>query len=174
MQIKIIKFSVIAIIFFVIGVFFVSLNKISIYDTKNIEGQTLKNINLKHFSEDRLIKDKDLKKNNFTLINFWASWCAPCRIEHPFLLKLGKLENLVIIGVNFKDKKDNALNFLNKYGNPYDDLTKDKLGKSSVSFGVYGIPESILVNKELVIIEKFIGPISNKDYKLIKKIIDIK
>jgi cytochrome c biogenesis protein CcmG/thiol:disulfide interchange protein DsbE len=174
MQIKIIKFLVIAIILFVIGVFFVSLNKISLYDTKNIEGQTLTNINLKHFSENRLIKDKDLKENNFTLINFWASWCAPCRIEHPFLLKLSKLENLVILGVNFKDKKDNALNFLNKYGNPYDDLTKDKLGKSSVSFGVYGIPESILINKELVIIKKFIGPISNKDYKLIKKIIDIK
>ena len=174
MQIKIIKFLVIAIIFFVIGVFFFSLNKTSSYDTKNIEGQTLTNINLKHFSEDRLIKDKDLKENNFTLINFWASWCAPCRIEHPILLKLSKLENLVILGVNFKDKKDNALNFLNKYGNPYDDLTKDKLGKSSVSFGVYGIPESILINKELVIIKKFIGPISNKDYKLIKKIIDIK
>jgi cytochrome c biogenesis protein CcmG/thiol:disulfide interchange protein DsbE len=174
MQIKIIKFIVIAIIIFIIGVFFISLNKTSFYDTKNIEGQILTNINLDHFSEDKFIKEKDLKKNNYTLINFWASWCGPCRIEHPFLLKLSKLENLKILGVNFKDKNNNAVDFLNKYENPYYDLAKDKLGKSSVNFGVYGIPESILINKELIIIKKFIGPISDEDYNTIKKIINKK
>ena len=174
MQIKIIKFIVITIIIFIIGVFFISLNKTSFYDTKNIEGQILTNINLDHFSEDKFIKEKDLKKNNYTLINFWASWCGPCRIEHPFLLKLSKLENLKILGVNFKDKNNNAVNFLDKYENPYYDLAKDKLGKSSVNFGVYGIPESILINKELIIIKKFIGPISDEDYNTIKKIINKK
>ena len=171
MQIRIIKLLIISIIFFIIGVFFIGLNKNSFYDTKNLEGQTLKDIRLDHFSKNNLILDKDLKTDNFTLINFWASWCAPCRLEHPFLLKLNNEPKLNILGVNFKDKKNNAINFLNRYGNPYDELAKDELGKKSVNFGVYGIPESILVNKDLVIIKKFIGPLSNKDYKLIQKII---
>ena len=87
------------------------------------------------------------------------------------MLKLNNEPKLNILGVNFKDKKNNAINFLNRYGNPYDELARDELGKKSVNFGVYGIPESILVNKDLVIIKKFIGPLSNEDYKLIQKII---
>ena len=171
MQIKIIKLSIISIIIFIIGVFFVGLNKSSLYDTKGLEGQKIANIKLDHFSKNEIILEKDLKKNNFTLVNFWASWCGPCRIEHPVLLKLNEEKNLKILGVNFKDKKENALDFLNQYGNPYDQLAKDELGKYSVNFGVYGIPESILLNKNLVILKKFIGPISEEDYRYIKNII---
>ena len=171
MKYKIIQLLTLSIIIFVIGIFFISLNKSSLYDTKNLEGQVLKDIKLDHFSENRLILDKDFKKNNFTLINFWASWCGPCRLEHPFLLKLKNEKNLKLLGVNFKDKKDNAIDFLDNYGDPYHELTKDILGKYSINFGIYGIPESILVNKNLVIIKKFIGPISEKDYAYIKKII---
>ena len=171
MQKKIIKLLIISIIIFIIGVFFMGLNKSSIYDTKSLEGQKITNIKLEHFSKKILLTEEYLKKKNFTLINFWASWCAPCRLEHPFLLKLNSETKLNILGVNFKDKKNNAINFLNSYGNPYDELVRDDLGKKSVNFGVYGIPESILVNKDLIIIKKFIGPLSNEDYKLIQKII---
>ena len=171
MKIKIIKFLIISIIFFIIGVFYVGLKKSSPYDTKNLEGQTIRNIQLIHFSEKRIIVEKDLKKNNFTLINFWASWCGPCRQEHPFLLRLQKEKKLQLVGVNFKDKKSNALNFLKEFGNPYDELAKDEFGKHSINFGIYGIPESILIDKNLVILKKFIGPISETDYKYIKNII---
>ena len=171
MQVKIIKLIIISISIFIIGVFFISLDKNTSYDTKGLEGQILKNVKLSHFNKDEFITEKFLKKNNFTLINFWASWCGPCRLEHPFLLKLKNEKNLKLLGVNFKDKKDNAIDFLDNYGDPYHELTKDILGKYSINFGIYGIPESILVNKNLVIIKKFIGPISEKDYAYIKKII---
>ena len=171
MQKKIIKLSVILLIIFTIGVFFVGLNKSSIYDTKNLVGQKITKIQLEHFAENRIITENDLKKNNFTLINFWASWCGPCREEHPILIKLNDEKNLKLLGVNFKDKKNNALEFLKDLGDPYDDLARDELGKHSINFGIYGIPESILINKNLVIIKKFIGPISKNDYDDIKNIV---
>ncbi len=168
---KIIKSSIILLILFIIGVFFVGLNKNSIYDTKNLVGQKISKIQLEHFTDNRIITEDDLKKNNFTLINFWASWCGPCRIEHPMLLKLNEEKNLELLGVNYKDKKNNALEFLKDLGDPYDDLARDELGKHSINFGIYGIPESILINKDLVIIKKFIGPISQNDYNYIKNIV---
>ena len=171
MQKKIIKLSIILLIIFIIGVFFIGLNKNSIYDTKNLVGQKITKIKLEHFSDSRIITEEDLRKNNFTLINFWASWCAPCRAEHPILLKLNEEKNLELLGVNFKDKKNNALEFLKDLGDPYDDLARDELGKHSINFGIYGIPESILINKDLVIIKKFIGPISKNDYNYIKNIV---
>ena len=155
MQKKIIEIIVFFLIIFFIGVFFIGLNKSSIYDTNNLVGQKLTNINLKHFSENKLISEKDLKEKNFTLINFWASWCAPCLKEHPLLIKLNSEKNIVLLGVNYKDNINNATKFLNEHGNPYDLIAKDDLGKQSVVFGIYGIPESILVNKDLVIIKKF-------------------
>ena len=171
MQKKIIKLSIILLIIFIIGVFFIGLNKNSIYDTKGLVGQKITEIKLDHFSKNKIITVKDLSKNNFTLINFWASWCKPCRDEHVFLLGLNKEENLKLIGVNYKDKKNNALKFLNKLGNPYDDIASDELGKNSISFGIYGIPESILINKDLVIIKKFVGPILEKDFEYIQKVV---
>ena len=163
MQKKIIKSTIILLIVFIIGVFFIGL--------KNLVGKKITKIQLDHFNDNRKITEEDLKKNDFTLINFWASWCAPCRDEHPFLLKLNNEKNLKILGVNFKDKKNHAVRFLTDLGNPYNVLTRDELGKESVNFGIYGIPESILINKDLIIVKKFIGPISNNDYNYIKKIV---
>ena len=105
------------------------------------------------------------------MVNFWASWCALVEMRHPFLIKLKNEKNLNILGVNFKDKKINAIKFLEDLGNPYDILSSDEFGKQSVNFGIYGIPESILIDQDLIIIKKYIGPISNKDYKEIKKIV---
>jgi cytochrome c biogenesis protein CcmG, thiol:disulfide interchange protein DsbE len=171
MQKKIIRFSILLITLFIIGVFFIGLNKNSIYDTKSLVGQKITEIKLDHFSKNKIITGEDLKKNNFTLINFWASWCGPCRDEHAMLLKLNNEKNLKLLGVNFKDKKNNALEFLNNLGDPYDDLAQDEFGKHSVNFGIYGIPESILIDKDLIIIKKFIGPISKNDYDYIKNIV---
>ena len=169
---NIIKITIFIISFFVIGVFFISLNKDTNYNTNSLIGQKIPNINLEYFNENKFYTEDDLKNNNYILINFWASWCAPCRIEHPLLIELSKEKNLKLLGVNFKDKKKQAEFFLNDLGNPYDFLTKDEQGKKSVKFGIYGIPESILVNKDLIIIKKFIGPLSSADFKSIIEIIN--
>jgi|TARA_B110000211_G_scaffold178190_1_gene201447 cytochrome c biogenesis protein CcmG/thiol:disulfide interchange protein DsbE len=169
---RIIKISFFITLFFIIGVFFIGLNKDANYNTISLVGKKISNINLEHFEDNTFYKDNDLKKNNYTLINFWASWCAPCRDEHPLLIQLSKEKNLKILGINFKDKKKQADKFLNDLGNPYDFLAKDEQGKHSVIFGIYGIPESILVNKDLVILKKFVGPLSFEDISNIIKIIN--
>ena len=134
---KIIKISIPIILIFIIVVFFIGLNKDANYNTNSLIGEKIPKINLKYYNKNKFYKIDDLKKNEYTLINFWASWCAPCRDEHPLLIKLSKEKNLKLLGVNFKDKTKQADTFLSDLGNPYDFLTKDEQGKSSVNFGIY-------------------------------------
>ena len=169
---KIIKFTVVLFFILILLVFYNSLNRETNYSTDYLVGNKLTSISLKNFENNKTLTNNDLKKNSYTLINFWASWCAPCRIEHFNLMKLSKEENLKILGVNFKDKTINASKFLDDLGNPYDYLTKDTDGKQSISFGIYGIPESILINNELIVLKKFIGPINDQDLNVIKEIIN--
>ena len=117
------------------------------------------------------MSEDDLNEGEYTLINFWASWCVSCKSEHSFLMMLNQNKRLKLLGINFKDKKSKALKFLEEFGDPYDLLAVDNSGKKSVSFGVYGIPESILINKKLVIIKKFVGPLNKYDYDEILEII---
>ena len=169
---RIIKISIFILFFFIIVIFFFGLKKDINYNTNSLIGEKIPNINLEYYNKKKFYKRNDLKENNYTLINFWASWCAPCRIEHPILIQLSKEKNLKLLGVNFKDKKKQADTFLNDFGNPYDFLTKDEQGKHSVNFGIYGIPESILIDKNLTILKKFVGPLSSDDFHLILEIIN--
>jgi len=169
---KIIKITIIFLLIFILGIFFLSLNKNSNYNTESLVGNKLGEIELVSFEDDSIFTNDDFKKNSFTLINFWASWCAPCRVEHPHLMELSKENNIKILGVNFKDKKNNALKFLKDLGDPYEYLTRDSNGKQSVNFGIYGIPESILIDNKLTIIKKFVGPLTKQDLNNIKEIIN--
>ena len=169
---KIIRSIIVLLFIFIFLVFYNSLNRENNYSTEYLVGNKLTNINLKSFEDNKIYTSEDLKKDDFTLINFWASWCAPCRVEHPYLMQLSKEKNLKILGVNFKDKKINASKFLNELGNPYNDLAKDKTGKQSVNFGIHGIPESILINNKTIVLKKFIGPLNEQDLNYIKEIIN--
>ena len=169
---KIIKSIIVFLFIFVLLVFYNSLNRETNYSTDYLVGNKLAKINLKSFDDNKIYTSEDFKKNRYTLINFWASWCAPCRVEHPYLIQLSKEKNIKILGVNFKDKKINALKFLNELGNPYYYMAKDTKGKQSVNFGVYGIPESILINNETIVLKKFIGPLNEQNLHDIKEIIN--
>ena len=169
---KIIKSIIVFLFIFVLLVFYNSLNRETNYSTDYLVGNKLANINLKSFDDNKIYTNEDFKKSRYTLINFWASWCAPCRVEHPYLMQLSKEKNLKILGVNFKDKKINASKFLNELGNPYYYMAKDTSGKQSVNFGIYGIPESILINNETIVLKKFVGPLNNQNLNDIKEIIN--
>ena len=166
------KVLIILFLIFVISIFYISLNRDTSYNTSGLINKELPEFEISFFDEKKFYKKNDLKKNDYTLINFWASWCAPCRTEHPILMKLSQEKNLKIFGVNFKDKKIHADQFLKELGNPYAFIGKDINGKQSVRFGIYGIPESILINKNLLIMKKFVGPLSSDDLSQIVEIIN--
>ena len=114
------------------------------------------------FNDNKLINLSNLK-NKEILINFFASWCAPCKVEHPLLFQIKKQNpNLYILGINHKDKKNDAINYLNQDGNPYDFVGVDKEGLIGLEFGVFGLPETFLINKSGKIIYKYLGPLTKK------------
>lgn len=98
-------------------------------------------------------------KGRLTLVNVFASWCIPCRQEHPVLKSLAKDARINVVGINYKDKNDNALRFLGELGNPYAAIGVDPNGKSAIDWGVYGIPETYLVAADGTIVYKKVGPI---------------
>jgi cytochrome c biogenesis protein CcmG, thiol:disulfide interchange protein DsbE len=95
-----------------------------------------------------------------TLVNVWASWCVPCHDEVPFLDQLSKDKRIQLVGINYKDAPDNARRFLNRYGNPFAAAGRDEAGRTSIDWGVYGVPETFLVGRDGRIAYKLVGPIT--------------
>lgn len=174
MKISFLKIISLSLIIFIIIVFFLALNTDKRYSTEKIIGKNLDNFEMKFLLNDKIFKKNDLTYDNYYLINIWASWCLPCKKEHPILMRLGEETNLKLIGINFKDKKLNANKFLKEMGNPYEISLSDKNGTNSIIFGVYGVPESILIDKKHKIIKKFIGPLNINDYEDVLKLINEK
>lgn len=102
----------------------------------------------------------DLAKGQVTVVNFWASWCAPCVEEHPVLTELAKLGGVPVFAVNYKDQPENSLRFLGRYGNPFARLGSDPTGRGAIEWGVYGMPETFVVNGKGEIIYKHVGPMT--------------
>jgi len=110
-------------------------------------------------------KVADLKKGQVTIVNFWASWCVPCRQEHPQLIELGKMQGFQLTGVNYKNKPEEAARFLRQLGSPYAAIGSDFSGRVGIEWGVVGLPETYIVDGKGIIRYKFIGPISKKALK---------
>ena len=117
------------------------------------------------FNEEKMLSNFDLKEK-FILINFFASWCAPCKVEHPIFFSIKKkFPDLYLIGIDHKDKKKDALEYLSEEGNPYDYVGVDKKGSVGLEFGVFGLPETFLVNSSGKIIYKYLGPLTKKIFE---------
>lgn len=94
------------------------------------------------------------------LVNVWASWCAPCREEHPILMQLAKDPRFALVGINYKDAPENARRFLGQYGLPYAAVGVDPKGRAAIDWGVYGVPETFVLAKDGTIAHKFVGPLT--------------
>jgi cytochrome c biogenesis protein CcmG/thiol:disulfide interchange protein DsbE len=105
------------------------------------------------------LTDAMLREPGVKLVNFWASWCAPCRAEHPMLKDLSA-EGLTILGVNFKDKPEAALGFLDELGNPYAAIGADASGRMGLDWGLYGVPETFVIDAKGKVILRHAGPIT--------------
>lgn len=105
-----------------------------------------------------VFSDADLRKPGVKLVNFWASWCAPCRAEHPILSQLAE-EGITVLGVNYKDRAEDAQGFLRELGNPYTAIGTDG-GRMALNWGVYGVPETYVIDAEGTIVLRFAGPIT--------------
>ncbi|MFL2816509.1 MAG: DsbE family thiol:disulfide interchange protein [Alphaproteobacteria bacterium] len=112
--------------------------------------------------ESNILEDI-LKSNKIKIINFWASWCLPCEVEHPILMGLSKKSDFIIIGVNYKDTEEGSSEFLNEKGNPYDLVVIDDEGMMGIEMGLTGVPETFVVNEEGKIIYRIVGPINNEN-----------
>lgn len=101
-----------------------------------------------------------LKQGRVTLVNVWASWCGPCRLEHPFLMELAKRQDIRLFGLNYKDEPANARRFLGTLGQPYAAAGADPDGRAAVDWGVYGVPETFVIDGNGIIRFKWIGPLT--------------
>jgi cytochrome c biogenesis protein CcmG, thiol:disulfide interchange protein DsbE len=104
----------------------------------------------------------DLAGGKVTLVNVWASWCGPCRLEHPVLMQLAKRSDIAVAGINYKDETENARRFLTSLGVPYQAIGVDRTGRTSIDWGVYGVPETFVVDGRGIIRFKWVGPISDE------------
>jgi cytochrome c biogenesis protein CcmG/thiol:disulfide interchange protein DsbE len=105
----------------------------------------------------------DALKGRVVLVNFFASWCEPCRDEHPALMRLAKDKEIALYGIDYKDKPEDAQRFLKQLGDPYRSIGLDASGRTAIDFGVYGVPETYVIDKEGRIRLRHVGPLSDAD-----------
>jgi|TARA_B110000971_G_scaffold171959_1_gene176782 cytochrome c biogenesis protein CcmG/thiol:disulfide interchange protein DsbE len=153
-------------------VFYKGLNNSNTYtpqinDKKNIPIFKAKDFNSNIYTNSEKIFEEDI----FYIVNIWASWCVPCRTEHPTLMELSKSQSVKLIGLNYRDNQINAKNFINEFGNPYSQILIDKDGTLGIEFGAYGVPETFVIDRNKKIIRKFVGPINQEIADEIKLII---
>ena len=151
-------------------IFYKSLFEQTNYIPKNISIK-IENISIKEFKTENNFFLKNLfKDEKLIAINIWASWCIPCRQEHKHIKNLSEIDNLKLVGLNYKDKTKNAEKFLKEFGNPYDTILSDTDGTKSIFLGAYGFPETLILDRELKILKKYVGPINSEIVDEIKNL----
>ena len=136
----------------------------------------LLNKNIPEFEAETLLKNKSFVSsrefgNEITLVNFFATWCKPCRDEHVYIKRFSYEKGIRVIGINYKDSSDKAVEWLKNLGNPYSNVPIDNYGRIAIDWGVYGIPETFVVSSKGIIKYRHIGPVTKKIYKKINLLI---
>ena len=164
-----ISFVIIFLIIFI--VFYKGLKNTNIYTPDVKINNEVPSFSAKSFYSNEKINSSDVfEKDKFYLLNIWSSWCVPCKDEHPILMELNTNNAIVVIGINYKDNKENAKNFLSQLGNPYQRIFVDTKGTLSIEWGAFGVPESFIIyNKK--ILKKYIGPLNEETLLEIKQLI---
>ena len=152
-------------VFFALAaLFFLGMNK---SDNGKLESTLIGNrppdiseIGLEGFT---VLKNEMFTSGEVILVNFWASWCPPCRAEHPTLSELSE-RGIKLYGVNFKDRPENAVQFLEQHGNPFDAIASDKDGRAGLNWGVTGLPETFIIGDDGTILYRFAGPLVEGNY----------
>ena len=168
MKNKILPLSLVFVFIIIFIIFYKGLQNTNIYTPNTKTSFEVPSVSVKLFSSDEIINTLEIfNSNKFYLLNIWSSWCVPCKQEHPILMELMQDDNLKVIGLNYKDTKKNANNFLKEFGNPYSIIIFDNKGTNSIEWGAYGVPESFLINNNKII-KKYIGPLSKGSLQEIK------
>ena len=168
MKNKILPFLIFFIFIIIFIVFYKGLQNTNIYTPESKTSFEVPSVSVKLFNSDEIINTLEIfNSDKFYLLNIWSSWCVPCKQEHPILMELSQNNDLEIIGINYKDTKKNANDFLKDLGNPYDNIIFDNKGTNAIEWGAYGVPESFLINNNKII-KKYIGPLSKGSLQEIK------
>ena len=161
MKNKLLLFSIGLVFIITFTIFYKGLQNTNIYTPETKISYEVPLVSVKLFNSNKIVNTKEIfNSDNYYLLNIWSSWCVPCRQEHSILMELTKNDNLKVIGINYKDTKKNAKNFLNELGNPYDEIIFDDKGTNAIEWGAYGVPETFLINKNKII-KKYIGPLTD-------------
>lgn len=118
-------------------------------------------LNVTPLGDGAPVTDEDLRAAGIKLVNFWASWCAPCRAEHPMLEEMAA-SGVTIYGINYKDEPLKAMAFLNELGNPFAKMAADNTGRTALEWGVYGVPETYVIDGQGRILHRTAGPITRQ------------
>ena len=121
--------------------------------------------------KERFISSKEFG-NEIMLVNFFATWCLPCRDEHIYIKRFSDEKGIRVIGINYKDNPKKAIQWLRDMGNPYSNVPIDKYGRIAIDWGVYGIPETFIISSKGIIKYRHVGPVTKKIYKKINLLIE--
>ena len=155
--------------FLMLGIFFYLL---TIDRNPSEIPSALINKNVPIFEGDELFNNEKFTSMNefgkeIVLVNFFASWCKPCRDEHIFIENFSDKDGIRVIGINYKDNSNRAIEWINEVGNPYSNIIIDKKGKLAIDWGVYGIPETFVVDSQGIIKYRHIGAVTKNEYEKI-------
>lgn len=162
------RFSTLSIVFFLGIIYFLyaGLDKDPTLIPSPLIGKTAPNFKSIDLITGESITNTELL-GKFYILNVWASWCYGCSIEHNYLMNMYKNNEIDIFGLNYKDEKDSAINWLKERGNPYKNIIVDTDGNIAIDYGVYGAPETFIIDEDGIIIYKHVGPIDQNFYNQI-------